>query len=84
MRRVLVSLPSGVWKIINSELKGAFGERDFDSGRMGEKNKGQDREKQRESQFSRPSTLRMSFRKSEVCHIGQHTAQVFICVWAIH
>jgi len=28
MRRVLVSLPSGVWKIINSELKGTFGERD--------------------------------------------------------
>jgi metal-responsive CopG/Arc/MetJ family transcriptional regulator len=28
MRRVLVSLPSGVWRIINSELKGTFGERD--------------------------------------------------------
>jgi metal-responsive CopG/Arc/MetJ family transcriptional regulator len=28
MRRVLVSLPSGVWRIINSELKGTFGEKD--------------------------------------------------------
>jgi metal-responsive CopG/Arc/MetJ family transcriptional regulator len=28
MRRVLVSLPSGVWKIINSELKGTIGESD--------------------------------------------------------
>jgi metal-responsive CopG/Arc/MetJ family transcriptional regulator len=28
MKRVLVSLPSGVWRIINSELKGTFGEKD--------------------------------------------------------
>ena len=28
MRRVLVSLPSGVWKIINSDLKGTIGESD--------------------------------------------------------
>jgi metal-responsive CopG/Arc/MetJ family transcriptional regulator len=28
MRRVLVSLPSGVWKIINAELKGTIGESD--------------------------------------------------------
>jgi metal-responsive CopG/Arc/MetJ family transcriptional regulator len=28
MKRVLVSLPSGVWKIINSELKGTVGESD--------------------------------------------------------
>lgn len=28
MKRVLVSLPSGVWKIINSDLKGKIGESD--------------------------------------------------------
>jgi hypothetical protein len=28
MKRVLVSLPRGVWKIINSELKGTIGESD--------------------------------------------------------
>jgi metal-responsive CopG/Arc/MetJ family transcriptional regulator len=28
MRRVLVSLPSGVWRIINAELKGTIGESD--------------------------------------------------------
>jgi metal-responsive CopG/Arc/MetJ family transcriptional regulator len=28
MRRVLVSLPSGIWKIIKSDLKGKMGESD--------------------------------------------------------
>lgn len=28
MRRVLVSLPSGIWKIINADLKGTIGESD--------------------------------------------------------
>jgi metal-responsive CopG/Arc/MetJ family transcriptional regulator len=28
MKRVLVSLPSGVWKILNGQLKGTVGESD--------------------------------------------------------
>lgn len=28
MKRILVSLPNGIWKIVNEELKGKIGESD--------------------------------------------------------
>jgi len=28
MKRILVSLPNGIWKIVNKELKGKIGESD--------------------------------------------------------
>ena len=28
MRRILVSLPEGIWKIVNNDLKGTIGESD--------------------------------------------------------
>ena len=28
MRRILVSLPTGIWKIVNNDLKGKIGESD--------------------------------------------------------
>ena len=33
MKRILVSLPRGIWKIINGELKGKIGESDSEVAR---------------------------------------------------